>query len=63
MQPTGLSDARRAGGQRIPCAVQAFNLLCPIGFGHVNDTYCDAFVMFALAPEELNVILRPHMAS
>jgi hypothetical protein len=27
MQPTSLSDARRAGSQRIPCAVQAFNLL------------------------------------
>ena len=63
MQPTGLSDARRAGGQRILCAVQAFNLLWPIGFGHVNDRYCDAFVIFGLAPEELDVILRSHMAS
>ena len=30
---------------------------------YVNDTYCDAFVTFTLVPEELDVILRPHLAS
>ena len=50
------------GSQQIPSAVQALNLLSPsIEFGHVNDTYCDGFI--ALAPQELDVILRPHMAS